>query len=343
MRKQDIWLDQVQEDVLEPERPIVDPHHHLWRHDAAPYLLDELWRDTGSGHNVTQTVFIECGSEYFTDGPQHLKPVGETAFVAGVAKAACADTQGRNKIGAPKIGAPKIGAVVGHADLLLGAHIEEVLEAHVDAGDGLFRGIRHSAAWDASEAIRPSHSNPPPDLLERPETREALGVLGRMGLTCDAWFYHPFMGRFTDLARALPETEFILDHFGGPIGIGPYAGKKDEIFEVWREDMRQLAKCENVSVKLGGLAMPVNGWGWHNRDKPVSSDELVAAHGRYYLHALECFGANRAMFESNFPVDRRSISYPVLWNAFKKIAAGCSEAEKTALFSATATRVYRLT
>ncbi len=327
---QDAWLDQVREDVLEPERPIVDPHHHLWRHDAAPYLLDELWRDTGSGHNVTQTVFIECGSEYFTDGPEHMKPVGETAFVAGIARASAGGDGAR------------IGAIVGHADLLLGARIEEVLEAHVAAGDGLFRGIRHSAAWDASEAIRPSHSNPPPDLLERPETREALGVLGRMGLTCDAWFYHPFMARFTDLARALPETEFILDHFGGPIGIGPYAGRKDEIFAVWREDMRQLAKCENVTVKLGGLAMPVNGWGWHNRDKPVSSDELVAAHGRYYHHALECFGANRTMFESNFPVDRRSVSYPVLWNAFKKIAAGCSESEKTALFSATATRVYRL-
>ena len=328
----DAWLDQVHEEILEPERPIVDPHHHLWRHDEAPYLLDELWRDTGSGHNVTQTVFVECGSEYFKDGPEHLRPVGETVFVAEIAKASRAGGDGH----------ANIAAIVGHADLLLGERIAEVLEAHGEAGDGLFRGIRHSAAWDASDAIRASHSNPPPDLLERSETRAALKVLGDKGLTCDAWFYHPFMKCFADLARALPGTEFILDHFGGPIGIGPYAGKQDEIFEAWREDLQELATCDNVSVKLGGLAMPVNGWGWHNRPVPVTSDEVVAAHGRYYRHALECFGADRAMFESNFPVDRRSVSCPILWNAFKKIAAGCSETEKTALFSGTATRVYRL-
>lgn len=332
MNKQDTWLAQVQEDVLEPERPIVDPHHHLWRHTETPYLLAELWSDTGSGHKVEETVFVECGSDYYQHGPDHLRPVGETAFVAKIAKASHVDGKGQ----------ARIGAIVGHADLLLGAAIEEVLGAHIEAGDGLFRGIRHSAAWDASDAIRPSHSGPPPDLLERPETLAALKVLGRMDLTFDAWFYHPFIRRFTALARALPETQFILDHFGGPIGIGPYADRKDEIFDVWKNDILELATCDNVSMKLGGLAMPVNGWGWHNRETPATSDELVAAHGRYHHHVIECFGTGRAMFESNFPVDRRSISYRVLWNAFKKIASEYSEGEKTALFSGTATRVYRL-
>lgn len=337
--KQQQWLDQVAEDILEPERRIIDPHHHLWNHDETPYLLENLWDDTGTGsgrgHNVTETVFIECGAEYYDEGPDHLKPVGETVFVAGIAKASRAQTS-REGPGA------RIAAIVGHADLLLGARIEEVLAAHVEAGDGLFRGIRHSGAYDPSDAIRPSHSNPPADLYERPEVREALKVLGRMGLSCDAWHYHPYMNRFTDLARACPETPFILDHFGGPIGIGPYAGKQDEIFEAWARDLEALAACDNVMIKLGGLAMPVNGWDWHNRDKPATSDELAGIHGRYYVHAIDCFGPERAMFESNFPVDRRSISYPVLWNGFKKIAAGCSDAEKSALFCDTAARAYRI-
>lgn len=324
------WLDQVNEDILEPDLRIIDPHHHLWNHDEAPYLLDNLWGDTGAGHNVTETVFIECGSEYYKDGPEHLKPVGETEFVAGIARASARSDGAR------------IAAIVGHADLLLGARIEEVLGAHVEAGDGLFRGIRHSGAFDPSDAIRPSHSNPPADLYERPEVREALKVLGRMGLSCDAWHYHPYMGRFTDLARALPETAFVLDHFGGPIGIGPYAGKQDEIFETWSDDLETLAGCDNVTIKLGGLAMPVNGWDWHNRDKPATSDELATIHGRYYARAIECFGPERAMFESNFPVDRRSISYPVLWNGFKKIASGFSDGDKTALFCDTAREFYRI-
>lgn len=332
MNQQDAWLAQVSEDVLEPKLPIVDPHHHLWRHGEAPYLLEELWRDTGTGHNVEETVFIECGAEYYEEGPDHLKPVGETAFVAEIAKTS-QEAGGRQA---------RISAIVGHASLLLGAGIEEVLDAHIEAGDGLFRGIRHSAAWDASDEIRASHSNPPLDLLERPETREALQVLGRKGLTFDAWFYHPFVNRFTALVHALPETGFILDHFGGPIGIGPYVGKQDEIFEAWKGDIAELAKCENVSMKLGGLAMPVNGWGWHNREKPATSDELVAAHSRYYSHVIDCFGTARCMFESNFPVDKRSISYGSLWNAFKKMASGCSDVEKTDLFSGTARRVYRI-
>lgn len=328
--KQQQWLDQIEEDILEPELRIIDPHHHLWNHDAAPYLLEDLWGDTGGGHNVTQTVFIECGSEYYDHGPEHMKPVGETQFVAGIAKAS------RKGPGA------RIAAIVGHADLLLGARIEEVLAAHVEAGEGLFRGIRHSGAYDPSGAIRPSHSNPPADLYERVEVREALKVLGRLGLSCDAWHYHPYMNRFTDLARACPQTPFILDHFGGPIGIGPYAGKRDEIFEAWARDLEALAACDNVMIKLGGLAMPVNGWDWHNRDKPATSDELARLHGRYYAHAIDCFGPDRAMFESNFPVDRRSISYPVLWNGFKKVAAEFSDAEKAALFYKSAQAAYRI-
>jgi predicted TIM-barrel fold metal-dependent hydrolase len=330
--KADLWLDQVKEDILDPQRPIIDPHHHLWRHPDTPYLLDNLWADTQSGHNVRQTVFIECGSDYRTEGPQALKPVGETEFVSAIAGDAANSGSGK----------AVIGGIVGHGDLLLGEGIEAVLVAHLEAAGDRFKGIRHSAAWDASDQIRPSHSNPPSDLYERPQTLVALQVLGRMGLSFDAWNYHPFIPRLTVLADKAPQTQIILDHFGGPIGIGPYNGKRNEIFDAWSRDIEGLAKCPNVTLKLGGMAMPVNGWGWHNRDKPATSDELALAHGPYYDHAINCFGPDRCMFESNFPVDRRSLSYPVLWNAFKKIAAPYSEAEKSGLFEGTARRVYKL-
>ena len=134
----------------------------------------------------------------------------------------------------------------------------------------------------------------------------------------------------------------VLDHFGGPLGIGPYAGKRAEIFSQWRSDVAELARCPNVVAKLGGINMSVNGFGWHRRDRPPSSEELVAATGDYYLHAIDVFGPERCMFESNVPVDRQSCSYGVLWNAFKRLAQRFSPAERSALFHDTATRVYRL-
>lgn len=332
MNERRAWLDQVQEEILEPDRPIIDPHHHLWRHAETPYLAGDLWADTSCGHNVVETVFIECGSGYETEGPEALRPVGETRFVASIAKSM--DQQ--------KTGKARIGAIVGHADLLLGAGIEEVLDAHIEAGTGLFRGIRHSAAWDASADIRVSHSNPPPDLYERQQTLAALKILGQKGLVLDAWNYHPFLPRLAALARKVPGTVIVMDHLGGPIGIGPYEGKRAEIFEQWKIDIAGLARCPNVVMKLGGMAMPVNGWNWHNQPEPATSDQLVAAHGPWYRHAMECFGADRCMFESNFPVDKRSISYGTLWNAFKKLASDCSEAEKSALFEGTARKTYKL-
>ena len=331
--QQRAWLEQVREEIVEPERAIVDPHHHLWKRGGfPPYLLEDLWADTGSGHNVVRTVFVECGAEYREDGPEHLRPVGETEFVAATAE--------RSAAGGP--GHARIAGIVAHADLRLGARVEEVLEAHEAAGLGLFRGIRHAGARDPHPEALMIAGRAPEGLYADDDYRAGLRRLGELGYSFDTWHYHHQNRAFAELARAVPDTPMVLDHFGTPLGVGPYAEKREEIFEQWKLDVREIASCENVVAKLGGLAMPDNGFGWMGRATPATSDELVEAQRRYYLHMIECFGADRCMLESNFPVDKLSISYPVLWNALKKIVAACSEAEKDAMFHDTAARVYRL-
>ena len=324
------WLAQVQEDVLEPARPICDPHHHLWDHPGSRYLLDELLADTGSGHNVVSTVFMECGAMYREGGPAPLRPVGETEFVNGVAAMSASGGYGAGRMCA---------AIVGYADLNLGAEAGAVLEAHA-AASPRFRGIRHAAGWDASDAVRNSHTDPFPGMLADATFRTGFAELGRRGMTFDAWLYHRQIPELAALARAFPEQPIVFDHFGGPLGIGPYAGKRAEIFPVWKEHVAALAGCRNVVAKLGGLVMPINGFGFHKNARPATSEELVEATRDYYLHMIECFGVERCMFESNFPVDKASCSYRVLWNSFKRLTEGFSEAEKSALFHDTAVRVY---
>ena len=326
------WLDQVQEEIIDPEREIIDPHHHLWRGRWFDYLLEDLWADTGSGHNVTKTVFIQCRAEYRTAGPEHLKPVGETEFVAEIAQQSQkgSETQAR------------IAGIIAHANLTLGDVVEEILDAHEDAGRGLFRGIRHAGAREENPDALMIQGLGEKGLFDREDFRQGVRLLGRRGLTYESWHYHHQIRSFTTMAKAVPDTVIILDHFGTPLGVGPYAGRRDEIFQEWKKDIAELAKCENVYAKLGGMAMPDNGFGWHLRAVPPTSDELVKAQKEYYLHTIECFGPNRCMFESNFPVDRLSISYHVVWNGFKKIVAEFSEDEKDMMFSDTATRVYNL-
>ena len=311
----DARLAQVSEQAIDPGLTIVDPHHHLWDHTASRYLLDEILKDTGSGHKVVATVFVECASMYRADGPESMNPVGETRVAAGI---------------------------VGFADMALGAAVEPVLQAHIAAAPARFRGIRHAAGFDEDPEIRNSHTNPPADLYRSTRFREGFARLSKLGLSFDAWQYHPQIPDLTGLARAFPDTTIILDHFGGPLGIGRYEGKRAAIFNTWKSDLAELSQCQNVVVKLGGINMPVNGFGWHRRALPPTSDELVAATRDYYLHAIDRFGPGRCMFESNFPVDKISCSYAVLWNAFKKIAANFTAEEKADLFRRTAARVYRL-
>ncbi len=326
----DEWLAQVSESIIDPERAIVDPHHHLWDWRLGfKYVLEDLWADTGSGHNVIKTVFLECGANYRTDGPDHLKPVGETIFVEAIAAAS------RSGEGA------EIAAIVARADLQ-GAELDEVLDAHEEAGKGLFRGIRHSGARDLHTEVLSIPGKGPEGLYASDEFRQGVAKLGERGYTYDTWHYHHQNPDFRNLAAAVPGTTMILDHFGTPLGVGPYADQREEIFARWCDDIAPIAECPNVVAKLGGLAMPDNGFGWDTRAVPPSSDEFVEAQARYYHHTIECFGADRCMFESNFPVDRLSLSYHVLWNGLKKIAAKYSEEDQAALFSGTASRVYRL-
>lgn len=327
------WLDQIQEDALEPELPICDPHHHLWDHPNHRYLLEDLLKDTGNGHNVVSTVFLECMSMYRNSGAKEMKPIGETEFVQGIAAQSASGQYGPTAVAA---------GIASYADLTLGAAVASVLEAHIAASPNRFRGIRHACGWDASPEIKNSHTNPTQSLYLDANFRAGFACLQQYNLTFDAWLYHPQIPELTDLARAFPGTTIVLDHLGGPLGIGPYAGNREAIFEEWQKNIRELAQCPNVVAKLGGLLMAINGFGFHKWDQPPTSDELVAATSRYYLFMIDQFGADRCMFESNFPVDKVSTSYTVLWNSFKKITKDFSVTERAALFHDTAVRTYSL-
>jgi predicted TIM-barrel fold metal-dependent hydrolase len=316
----------VVEEIVDPDRRIVDPHHHLWPVGGVlPYTVADLLADVRSGHRVEATVFMECHSSYRHDGPSAFRPVGETEFVA-----AAAEESGG-----------VIAALVGHADLRL-PELDDVLDAHVEASGGRFRGIRDALARAQPELGLTIPGNAPAALFQDADFRAGVARLGARGLTYDSWHHHFQNGEFLALARAVPDTLMVLDHFGTPLGVGPFAEERDAIFATWQDDIAAIARCENVVAKLGGMAMPDNGFGWHTAERPPTSDEFVAAQGRYYHHTIECFGPERCMFESNFPMDRMSLSYPVLWNAYKKIGARYSDAEQDALFAGTARRVYGL-
>jgi L-fuconolactonase len=328
------WLDRRREEIIEADLPIVDPHHHLVdRPETGRYLLPELLADLDTGHNVTATVYLEWLSMYRAAGPVELRPVGEVEFANGVAAMSASGTYGKPRICA---------GIVGYADLALGAPVEKVLETMIVAGGGRFRGIRFISATHPDQAAWGSLVNRPSGLLRDQRVREGFARLAPLGLSFDAWMYHTQLGELVDLAHAFPETRIVLDHVGGAIGLGRYAGKRDEVFAEWSGRIRELAACPNVHVKLGGLGMRIFGFTVHTGELPPSSEELAAAWRPYIETCIAAFGPERAMFESNFPVDKGSCGYPALWNAFKRVAAGCSEAEKQALFAGTATKFYRL-
>lgn len=330
----DDWLTrQAAEETLDPDLPIVDPHHHLWDRPQHRYLLDELLADTGSGHRVQATVFVDCMAFYRDNGPAERRPLGETEFANGVAAMTASGVYGTTRACA---------GIVSFADLTRGAAAREVLQAHIAAGNGRFRGIRHAGGWDASDEVRNSHTNPPQGLYGMAAFREGFAQLAPLGLSFEAWQYHPQLPEVIDLARAFPQTSIILNHCGGPLGIGPYAGRTDETHAFWLARMRELATCPNVTVKLGGLGMRVGVFDFHLRDAPPNSQQIAEAWRPWIEPCIEAFGAQRCMFESNFPVDKITSSYAVLWNAFKRLARGASSDDRTALFSGTATRVYRL-
>ena len=326
------WLALHKEEVIDPKRPVVDPHHHLWDRGGQRYLLEDIAADIASGHNIVATVYVDCRSMYRASGPEAFRPVGEVEFANGVAAMSASGGYGPAAVCA---------GIVSHVNLLLGDGARPVLEAEIAAGNGRYRGIRHSSAWDADSEVAGIYAARPKGLLLDPTFRTGFACLAPLGLTFDAWLFHPQIGELTDLARAFPDTKIVLDHCGGPVGLGSYA-KRDEVFPIWKASIQEIAKCPNVVVKLGGLAMRLLGYDFHERARPPSSEEVAAAWRPYIETCIEAFGPGRGMFESNFPPDKGQCSYQVIFNAFKRLAAQYSEAEKTSLFSKTATDFYRL-
>jgi predicted TIM-barrel fold metal-dependent hydrolase len=326
------WLSLTNEEAIEPDLPICDPHHHFWDRPDGRYFLDELLIDTGGGHNITETVFVECSAMYRKDGPEKMRPVGETEFVQGIAAQSASGMYGDTNVAA---------GIVGYADLRHGDEVTEVLEAHIAASRDRFRGVRNASSWDASPEIG-GYMNPPEGLLGDAGFRTGLAALQKLGLSFDAQVYHPQLNELVDLARAFPDVTIILNHTGVPLGIGPYVGRDDEVAQVWRSGITELAGCENVVMKLGGVGMPLGGHRWNERSAPPSSQELADGISSYYNFAIETLGPDRCMFESNFPVDNQSTSYTVLWNAFKRLSSDLSPTERSSLLRDTALRAYRL-
>lgn len=325
------WLDRRKEPILEPTLPIIDPHHHLFNRPERRYLVNDLLADMNSGHNIVATVYVQAYSMYRETGPVEMRPVGETEFVNGVAAKAASGILGKTRVCA---------GIVGHADLMLGSRVEAVLTAHLRAGGRRFRGIRHITPWDADASLNPAHAAP--GLLGDKTFREGFAALAPLGLSFDAWLYHPQLEELATLARAFPSTKIVVNHAGGPIGSGVYRGHRDEVFRRWAASIKALARHENVYIKIGGFGMPVMGCGFQEQAEPPSSERLAAVCRPYVETCIEAFGTSRSMFESNFPGDKVSFSYPVFWNACKLLAHGATKAEKADLFAETAMRFYRL-
>jgi len=337
MGTHDDWLAQTVEETLEPDLPICDPHHHLWEfkteHTQPRYLLDEILEDLDAGHNIVSTVFIECGAMFKTNGPEAMKPIGETEFVRGIAAMSASGLYGDARVAQ---------GIIGTCDLKIGDAAADVLDKQIDAGGGRFKGIRLGMAWDNNKEVANHRTNPPGDMVLRNDFRTGFKHLAPRNLSYEAWCYHPQIPDVTNLARAFPDTVIILDHFGSPIGIGPYKGKGDEVFATWQRSIEELAQCENVRAKLGGINMEVNGFAWHEKAKPPTSEELCEATRPYYEYTIEKFGVDRCMFESNFPVDKLSCSYNVLYNSFKRLTVNYSTDEKAKLYHDVAVTTYKL-
>ena len=329
------WLSKrPREAALEPDLPIIDPHHHLWdmQHHGR-YLLPELLADIG-GHNIVATVFIECHAMYHQAGPREMAPVGEVEFANGIAAMSASGGYGPCRVAE---------TIISGADLTLGARVRETLEAEIRVGGGRVHGMRHSMAWNEHEEVNKfGPRNLPAHLARDGKFREGFAELAPLGLSFDALQYHPQLPETIDLARAFPGTTIIIDHVGGVLGVGPYGGRRQEILAGWKKNIAELAKCPNVYIKLGGIGMPAFGFDFHERDLPPSSEDLAAAWRMYIEPCIDAFGADRCMFESNFPPDKQSAGYSELWNAFKRITTGASADEKKALYSGTAAHVYQM-
>ena len=322
------------EEILEPGLPIIDAHHHLWDRPGNRYLVDDYLADASTGHNIRASVFVECGAFYRKAAPALMAPVGEVEFANGMGAMAASGRYGDTLVAA---------GILGTADLRTGAKVGEVLDAETAAAGGRFRGIRFTAKWDADEELNTGRYKAPPQLMQDRDFRAGFAMLAPRKLSYDAMIYHPQLLELADLAREFPDRRIVVNHIGGLIAhTRAYLSRKDEAIGQWRSSMAELAKCPNVYVKLGGLGMRYLGLGADKLDAPATSQKLAEVWGPYFEHCIEKFGPERCMFESNFPPDRESADYAMIWNAFKRVAARYSADEKRALFYGTAAKAYRL-
>lgn len=325
------WLAREVEAAVEPDLPVIDPHHHLWDPPGARYLFDELRADLDCGHRVDATVYVNAYTMYRAKGPDALRPVGETEFAAGVAAMSESGAYGATAVCA---------GIVAYVDFALGAAVAPVIEAHRVAAGGRLRGFRGRTAWHPDPEIHKWGTDP--DILARPETRAAVAAIARAGLVFDAFVHQNQLQELVQLCRAFPEMPVVIDHAGGPIGCGPYKARRAEMFAAWRDGIRALAELPNTHIKLSGFGMRFNGWDYHLDERPPSSDRLAEDWRPEVEACIEAFGPGRAMFASNFPVDKAMFGYATMWNAFKKLTRGMGAGERTALLSATAARVYAI-
>lgn len=319
----------LDEQVIEPDLPLIDAHHHLWQRPDSRYLLDEFAADLRSGHQVLATVYVECGSNYRIDGPEALKVLGEAQFVRGMAEAA------HNAVRDIQVCAAFVGAV----DLTLGHAVDDVLDGLAEASGGRLRGIRGSAAWDADPTVNPGgRPNAPQGMLLDPAFRSGFARLAPRGLVYDAWQYHPQLQELCDLADAFPDVTVVVNHCGGLLGVGGYADAAN--FSRWRACVTEVALRPNVMMKLGGLSRRRCGFEFEDLTEAPSAHTMAQAWKPYIDTCIELFSPSRCMFESNFPPDQVAGSYRKLWNALKLTVAHCSVGEKADLFHGTASRIY---
>lgn len=331
------WLARVSEKALEPDLPICDCHHHLWSMGGFDYLNEDFQQDMLSGlvpgtcHNVVSSVFVECTTSYDEVPETHLRYAGETRFVENLAKKSLAQTESKTLVAA---------AIIARADVNEHETLPQAIAAHEAASPTRFRGFRHVANWDADPEIGQGHAQPGPGLLLNGDFQRGAAILAEHGLIFETVVLHTQIEELLAFAKQLPDLKIVVNHMGGIVGVGRFAGQRNKVFRDWSKKMTDLAECGNVYVKLGGINMVRYGFGWHELAAPPGSDLLADVTGEYYRHVIDRFGPERCMFESNFPMDKISCSYGVLWNAFKKITSPLPAASRMQLFCGTAESLY---
>ena len=331
----------LQEEPIDPDIPIVDSHHHLFDEDdgllakicdRSRFLVGEYADYVSDGHNVVASIVVEGHTRYRADGPERLRVVGETEFL---------NDQGAIGASGLRHGVRVAAGIIGGTDLRQGDAVREVLEAHLAVAPNRFKGIRQHALWDADPTIFGDMFDHAAHLYLEDAFRDGFRHLAPLGLSFDALVLAPQLADVAALARSFPETSIVLNHLGHPLGIGAHAGKLEEEYPAWQKDMNDIASCQNVTVKMGGLGSFASGSPTFRADPPASSEVLAAEWRPYAEHTVELFGADRVMFETNVPTDG-SGPFNTVCNAYKRIVAGCSEDERRQIFAGTAASVYRL-